>query len=869
MKKSLYIPLLFLILFSNLGGFTFTFTPNNLKSQFKSEETTFIENTLPMGSEGLDINAYSTNPITGNVSALGIPVYFTDRSYSYSTAYLDYLWNNETNSVRSYFQANSHGLLNISATILNWTLIDAPSTDFYGEDTVQLLRELDMFNLAVEQWDDTIDFSEYDYVYLIFAGDQSHFTGTFWPHVWFGGSADWETDDIIFDRVAFLGEKSNMGTFCHEFGHMFGLLDYYIPDSDTYPVGRWELMGSGNYNGYPSGTSPSELSLYSRLELGWVTMDEVYVLNEGEIMNMNIVPIETPYVNPDEGYYYGAIINTDGFYTYYVEYRADIGTDTWLADNGIMISRSDRSKGQYEGPFWYIGGDNTNIILDNPELHSSTTDNDDKFIHWLPGDFEMSVSVTESYGANESIPKTMEVIIDTYTDFGEDWKTIENVAAESSAIWDLPNLNENDIIYFCWDTQDEDSGSDFYIMNETSPDVFTPIYTKENIYQDSIEYRLNSSGNYRIEVYNDNPTDAMDVQYQLNIYDAPSYEIEFEMPELVYMINNTAEFEIDIELENPNMGWVDYEDVIPGSFEIEFPIDFIIEDSEGDNLNELDNPIFFNHPKEKLYTINCTTVGVYLVNVTYIDVNISTSFSKTIEIKEDFIKPTIQLDTMSNGTKFDSFLVRWIAFDNETGIDHYDFFIDGEFVDSFITSSKTVYEIPLPDVEGIYNLTVVVYDKMNNSASDSMSVFYDNTKPEITQITGNLEDGEYWVYLDIVEEFSPPVIIKIYLDNNQILEYIVTQEDFTQFEFQILDSHFDDLDLTDREAVIVQVKIYDGLENYNTYYRNFGTLMGLTSGESPDDDDNTEPRVPGYLGIGLTSLLAVFLLSKRKWQKKR
>ena len=62
-----------------------------------------------------------------------------------------------------------------------------------------------------------------------------------------------------------------IGVFCHEFGHAFGLPDLYDTNSDngsSSGIGWWGLMGSGNWN---SPTHPAHMSPWAKAELGWIT----------------------------------------------------------------------------------------------------------------------------------------------------------------------------------------------------------------------------------------------------------------------------------------------------------------------------------------------------------------------------------------------------------------------------------------------------------------------------------------------------------------------------------------------------------------------------------------------------------------------
>ena len=66
----------------------------------------------------------------------------------------------------------------------------------------------------------------------------------------------------------------DIGVFCHEFGHAFGLPDLYDTNGGSQGVGWWCLMGSGNWN-VP--TTPAHMSAWSKDQLGWA--DVVVVPN--------------------------------------------------------------------------------------------------------------------------------------------------------------------------------------------------------------------------------------------------------------------------------------------------------------------------------------------------------------------------------------------------------------------------------------------------------------------------------------------------------------------------------------------------------------------------------------------------------------
>ena len=62
-----------------------------------------------------------------------------------------------------------------------------------------------------------------------------------------------------------------IGVFCHEFGHAFGLPDLY-DGSGSSGIGHWGLMGSGNWN---TPTNPAHFDAWCKSQLGWIVPTEV------------------------------------------------------------------------------------------------------------------------------------------------------------------------------------------------------------------------------------------------------------------------------------------------------------------------------------------------------------------------------------------------------------------------------------------------------------------------------------------------------------------------------------------------------------------------------------------------------------------
>jgi M6 family metalloprotease-like protein len=62
-----------------------------------------------------------------------------------------------------------------------------------------------------------------------------------------------------------------IGVFCHEFGHAYGLPDLY-DGSGSSGIGHWGLMGSGNWN---TPTNPAHFDAWCKSQLGWIVPTEV------------------------------------------------------------------------------------------------------------------------------------------------------------------------------------------------------------------------------------------------------------------------------------------------------------------------------------------------------------------------------------------------------------------------------------------------------------------------------------------------------------------------------------------------------------------------------------------------------------------
>ncbi|MGB9022764.1 MAG: zinc-ribbon domain-containing protein [Candidatus Bathyarchaeia archaeon] len=100
--------------------------------------------------------------------------------------------------------------------------------------------------------------------------------------------------------VAVVGENWGLATYMHEFGHLIGLPDIYNPQS----IAEWDVMGLA---GKERPLERDEFSAWSRIQLGWLTSDDVVITKTAprtllEVESINelggtravMVPVATP-----------------------------------------------------------------------------------------------------------------------------------------------------------------------------------------------------------------------------------------------------------------------------------------------------------------------------------------------------------------------------------------------------------------------------------------------------------------------------------------------------------------------------------------------------------------------------------------------
>ena len=332
-------------------------------------------------------------PKTGSPKSLIILVNFSDKSFITSTpqtAYTNllnqdgYSTNGGTGSARDYFMASTYGKFSPTFDVVGpYTL---PQTlDYYGkndankQDTnprqmvIDACAAADVAGLDFTQYDTDND-GRVDNIFVYYAGynEAEHGpTNTIWPHRWSLANTNTKFDGKIIYDYSCTSELSGasgsnmcgIGTFCHEFGHVLGLPDYYdTSDTQTHTLDYWDIMDAGPY--LNNGRTPPTYSVYDRFYLGYITPEQIKspsFLTLKPIYQEKTQPANTT----NQAYLFSSTThNLSGLSPsptefFMVEYRKKTGWDAYLPAEGMLI--------------WHIDYNNTAWNNNTPNNYTGTS----------------------------------------------------------------------------------------------------------------------------------------------------------------------------------------------------------------------------------------------------------------------------------------------------------------------------------------------------------------------------------------------------------------------------------------------------------------------------------------------------------------
>ncbi len=324
-------------------------------------------------------------PLKGAPRSLVILVNFSDLNFvvpAPKTAFSNlltqtgYSANGGTGSARDYFKDNSMGLFDPQFDVVGpYTL---PQTmAYYGENDASELDKnpqqmvIDACKLA---YDNGVNFAQYDTdgngivdnVFIYYAGyneAEGAPANTMWPHRWnlnnmpitkFNGVRIYDYACTSELRSKSGSNMCGVGTFCHEFGHVLGLPDYYATNDATHQtLSYWNIMDAGPYLNL--GRTPPSYSAFDRFYLNWLVPTEItkpglYTLDN--LSTVNKAFIFTQYGNHN---LVGSNPSPVEFFT--LENRQKIGWDSYLPGHGMLLSHI-----YYNAADWADNGPNNNAL---------------------------------------------------------------------------------------------------------------------------------------------------------------------------------------------------------------------------------------------------------------------------------------------------------------------------------------------------------------------------------------------------------------------------------------------------------------------------------------------------------------------------
>ena len=327
---------------------------------------------------------------------LVILVEFSDVSFSKTRQNFDdllnkegYNYNGATGSARDYFRDASNGQYVPEFDVYGPYRLDSVMSYYGQNDRSGLDMHPDQMvvdavaKLAADSLVD-INFADYDTdndgymdnLFVYYAGygeNETDIDNEIWPHAW-EVYEEYVKGQLVYDGKQIKGYACaselqgtsgvlmcGIGTFCHEFGHVLGLPDFYVTDysSQHKTLGDWDIMDAGAYlNG---GNTPPTYSAHERFYLGWLTPEILnetgdFELEELQKSNKAYIVTETGEHNLDGG-------NPNPATYYLLENRQKTGWDRYLPGHGLMITKT-----IYNENNWYNNIPNNNRYLQGYDL---------------------------------------------------------------------------------------------------------------------------------------------------------------------------------------------------------------------------------------------------------------------------------------------------------------------------------------------------------------------------------------------------------------------------------------------------------------------------------------------------------------------
>jgi len=263
-----------------------------------------------------------------------------DGSYNYYGSLFD-------GSVRDYFNAQSGGRFDPEFDVFGIYTTTYKATQCQANSRA-------IFQAALRALNSEIDYSMYDgdndgvvdNVCFVVAGWGSHVVGNnsglLWPHEskqLMSSKLDGKSFNLYSCSTEMLGGEGQVllegiGTFCHEFSHVLGLMDHYDTDyaqggGQSHDPGEWDVMAGGADHNY--GRTPVGHSIFERFSLGWANPVVINATGSYTLEPLN---------ESNQGY----IIRSPKAKEYFIiDNRQKTGWDRFMPGHGMIVMRADSS----------------------------------------------------------------------------------------------------------------------------------------------------------------------------------------------------------------------------------------------------------------------------------------------------------------------------------------------------------------------------------------------------------------------------------------------------------------------------------------------------------------------------------------------
>lgn len=267
-----------------------------------------------------------------------------------SLNFLGYTGGGNNGSVRDFFLDVSNGNLDYTNDVVAYYVATKPKS-YYGDvdankadpgagiRSKSRVREMIAEALnALESRPGGYDFSrlsliegdKIEAINVLFAGGLPSGTGFaegMWPHMGYLDPDEFAADGVIGYRYQIASGNIQMGTFCHETGHLLMRWpDLYATDKRSTGIGQFGLMGL--YTGeFGSAGNPLPPNPFLRWEAGWENFTELNSMPNGSTVSDEPGDFTTPrFLN---------VNNTNEFFL--MEYMRKEGRYANLSGEGLVI----------------------------------------------------------------------------------------------------------------------------------------------------------------------------------------------------------------------------------------------------------------------------------------------------------------------------------------------------------------------------------------------------------------------------------------------------------------------------------------------------------------------------------------------------